>query len=147
MDLVDSDGVEEALDNVEGGAESPGRVDQVQLTQTLGVVVLRDVGGLFHVSVDGGDVGDADALEVHDCAAGFHQAAGLTRAGGETGVGELFVFADQVLQHPLGGGDLVHGIEVNLAQLFDVDGTAILRQLAKRTPPVITERERTLSVL
>ena len=128
MDLLDGDGVEEALDDVENAAETPGGVDQVQLAQSLGVVVLRDGGSLTNVSVDGGNAGDPDALQVHDCAAGLHQTAGLSRTGGQAGVRQLLVFADQVLQHAFASGDLVHGVEVDLAQLFDVDGTAILNQ-------------------
>lgn len=126
MDLFNGDGVEEALDDAENAAETPGGIDQVQLTQTLGVVVLRNGRSLTNVSVHGGDVGDPDTLQVHDCAAGFHQAVGLARTGGQAGVRQLFVFADQVLQHSFAGGDLVHGVEVDLAQFFDVDGSAIL---------------------
>lgn len=126
VDLVNGDRVEEALDDGEDAAEAPGGVDDVQLAETLGVVVLRDLGGLADVAVDGGDAGDADALQVHDGAAGLEELAGLAGAGGQTGVGHLLVLGDEVLQHALGGGDLVHGIEVDLAQLLDVDGTAIL---------------------
>ena len=126
VDLLDGDGVEEALDDAENAAETPGGVDQVQLTQSLGVVVLRDGRSLTNVSVHGRDVGDPDALQVHDCAAGFHQTVGLARTGGQAGVRQLLVFTDQVLQHSLTGGDLVHGVEVDLAQFFDVDGSAIL---------------------
>jgi hypothetical protein len=32
------------------------------------------------------------------------------------------------LQHAFRGGDFVHGVEVDLAQLFDVDGSAVLGQ-------------------
>lgn len=126
MDLVDGDGVEEALDDAEDAAEAPGGIDQVQLAQTLGVVVLRDFGCLAHVAVHGGDAGDTDALQVHNGAAGLEQLAGLAGACGETRIGQLLVLGDEVLQHALAGGDLVHGVEVDLAQLLDVDGTAIL---------------------
>lgn len=71
LDLVDRNRVQESLDSVEDAAESPGCVDQVQLTQTFGVVVLRNGGGLTDVSIDRRDAGDSDALEVHDGAAGF----------------------------------------------------------------------------
>lgn len=126
VDLVNGDRVEEALDDGEDAAEAPGGVDEVQLAETLGVVVLRDLGGLADVAVNRGDAGDADALQVHDGAASLEELAGLAGAGGQTGVGQLLVLGDQVLQHALGGGDLVHGIEVDLAQLLDVDRTAIL---------------------
>lgn len=130
VDLLDGDGVEEALDDAENATETPGSVDQVQLTQSLGVVVLRDGRSLANVSVHGGDVSDPNALQVHDCAAGLHQTVGLSRTGGQAGVRQLLVFADQVLQHSFAGGDLVHGVKVDFAQFFDVDGTAILSQIS-----------------
>lgn len=129
MDLADSDGVKETLDNTEDGAEAPGGVDDVELTQALGVVVLGDLGGLTDVAVDGGDAGNTDTLHIHDCAAGLEELAGLARAGGETGVGHLLILGDEVLQHTLAGGDLVHLVEVDLAQLLNVKGTAILVSL------------------
>lgn len=128
VNLVDGDGVEETLDDAESAAEAPGGIDNVQLAQTLGVVVLGDLGSLANVSVDGGDAGDADTLQIHNGAAGLEQLAGLARAGGQTGVGQLLVLADEVLQHALTGGDLVHSVEVDLAELLDVDGAAILGQ-------------------
>ena len=78
VDLVDGDGVQEALDDIEDAAEAPGGVDEVQLAQSLRVVVLRDAGGLLQVSVHGGDAGDPDTLQVHDRAAGLHQSVGLS---------------------------------------------------------------------
>ena len=71
LDLIDRNRVQESLDSTEDAAESPGCVDQVQLTQTFGVVVLRNGGGLTDVSINRRDAGDSDALEVHDGAAGF----------------------------------------------------------------------------
>jgi hypothetical protein len=126
MDLLHSDGVEEGLNHAEDGAETPRGVDEVEAAKALGVVVLGHSGGLLDVSVDGGDLGEADALEVHDCAAGFEEVAGLARAGGEAGVGYFFVLDGEVLEHALLGGDFVHGCEVALAELLDVDGAAIL---------------------
>lgn len=128
VDLLNSDGVEETLNDAENAAETPGGVDQVQLAETLGVVVLGDLGGLANVSVDGGNAGNTDTLQVHNSAAGLEQLASLARAGGETGVRQLLVLGDEVLQHALGAGDLVHGVQVDLAQLLDVKGTAILRR-------------------
>jgi len=131
MDLVDGDGVQEALDDAEDGAEAPGRVDQVQLAEALGVVVLGHGGGLADVRVDGGHLGDADALEVHDGAARLEELAGLARAGRQAWVGYLLVLDGEVLQHALSGRDLVHGGQVDVAHLLDIDWAAILwgRQL------------------
>ena len=126
VDLVDGDGVEETLDDAESAAEAPGGIDNVELAQTLGVVVLRDLGGLTDIAVDGGDAGDTNTLQIHNGAAGLEQLAGLAGAGGQTRVGQLLVLADEVLQHALTGGDLVHSVKVDLAELLDVDGAAIL---------------------
>lgn len=126
MDLLDGDWVKVALDDAEDGAEAPWCVDDVQLAQTLWVVVLRDGGGHLDVAVDGWRLGDADALEVHDCAEGLDQVAGLARAGWETWVAGLFVLDGEVLEHALLAGDLVHGWEIDVAELLDVDWAAIL---------------------
>lgn len=52
--------------------------------------------------------------------------AGLARAGGKTRVSDLLVLDNEVLQHALLGSDLVHGVEVDLAKLLDVEGATIL---------------------
>lgn len=127
VDLLNGDGVEPALDDTPNGGESPRGVDHVQLTQTLRVVVLGDGGGLTDVGVDGGDLGDGDTLEVHDGAAGLEEAAGLAGTGGQAGVGDQFVLDGKVLQHALGGGDFVHGSQVDATKGLDVDGATILR--------------------
>ena len=126
VDLCDGDGVEELLDHAEDRREAPGSVDQVQLAHALGVVVLRDGRSLLHVSVNAANVAETDALKIHDGARGFEQVARLARAGGQTGVGNLLVLDNQVLQHTVLGGDLVHGGEVDLAELLDVKGAAVL---------------------
>ena len=91
MDFLHGHRIEEALDEIKRAAESPGSVDQVQLAESFGVVVLEDGGGGLDVAVDGADFADADTLEVHDGAAGFEEAAGFTAAGWEPRVGEVFV--------------------------------------------------------
>ena len=127
VDLGDSDRVEELLDHAEDGAEAPGCVDQVQLAHALGVVVLRDGRGFLDVAVNGANVGQTDALEVHDGARGFEEVTGHAGAGGEARVGDLFVFNDKVLEHAFFRGDFVHGGQVDLAELFDVEGAAVLQ--------------------
>ena len=126
VDLVDGDGVEEALDDAEDAGEAPGRVDQVQLAEPLRVVVLRDGRGHLHVSVHRADARQPDAFEVHDAAARLEELAGFARAGGEAGVGELFVLGDEVLKHAILVGDLVHGVEVDFAELLNVDRATVL---------------------
>jgi hypothetical protein len=126
VDLGAGDGVEELLDDAEDAGEAPGRVDDVHLTQTLRVVVLADLGHGAKVAVDGAGLADADALQVHDCARGLEEVAGFAGAGGEAGVGHLFVFADEVLNHAFLRGDLSEGGEVDIAELLDVEWAAIL---------------------
>ena len=126
MNFRNGDRIQPPLDDGKNAAEAPGGVDQIEFPETLGVVVLADGGGLLDVAVDGGDFGDADAFEVHDCAAGFEEFAGFAGAGGEAGVGELFVLVYEVLEHAFRGGDFVHGVEVDAAQLLDIDGSTVL---------------------
>lgn len=126
VDLGDGDGVEPGLDDVPDGAEAPGRVDEVELAETLGVVVLREGRRLLDVAEDLGGLGETDALEVHNGAARLEEDAGLARAGGQARVGQTLVLDGQVGKHALGCCDLVHGSQVDLAKLLDVDGAAIL---------------------
>lgn len=131
MDLGNSDGIQPALDDAPDGRESPRGVDQVELTQALGVVVLRDDGDLADVVVDRGDLGQCDALEIHDAAAGFKQGAGLARAGRETRVRDTLILDGQVREHALSGGDLVHGVQVNSTESLNVQRTAILERMCE----------------
>ncbi len=126
VNLLHGDGIKEALDDAEDGGEAPGRVDEVELAEAFRVVVLRDGGGLLDVAVHGADAAEADAFQVHDGAAGLEQGAGFAGTCGQARVGDLFVFDDEVLQHAFGRRDLVHGVEVDFAELFDVDGSAVL---------------------
>ena len=66
VNLGDSDGVEELLDDAEDAGEAPGRVDDIKLAQSLGVVVLGDGRGLLEVSVGAAHHTKTDTLEVHD---------------------------------------------------------------------------------
>ena len=127
MNFRNGNRIQPPLDDGKNAAEAPGGVDQIEFPETLGVVVLADGGGLLDVAVDGGDFGDADAFEVHDRAAGFEQFTGFAGAGGEAGVGELFVLVYEVLEHAFRGGDFVHGVEIDAAQLLDVDGSTVLK--------------------
>lgn len=51
---------------------------------------------------------------------------GLAGAGRKTRVRHLLVLDDEVGQHALVGGNLAHGVEVNLAELLDVERPTIL---------------------
>lgn len=126
VDLLHGDGVDPTLDGAPDGGEAPGGVDDEQLAETLGVVVLRHVGGRLEVAVNGGGLAEADALEVHDGAACLEQVTGLAGTCGQARVGDALVLDGKVGQHALRSGDLVHGGDVDLAQLLDVDWAAIL---------------------
>jgi hypothetical protein len=63
-------------------------------------------------------------------------------------VGNLLVLDNQVLQHAVLGGDLVHGGEVDLAKLLNVKGTTVLVSLLVCGRSIFQScRLRTLSVL
>jgi hypothetical protein len=127
VDLLHSDRVEETLDNTEDGGETPWSIDEVKAAKTLWVVVLRYGGGLLNVAVDRGDLGETNALKIHDGTAGLEKRTGLARTSWETWVGELLIFDGKVLEHALRGGDFVHGVQVDVAELLDVDWTSILK--------------------
>jgi hypothetical protein len=146
VDLGAGDGVEELLDDAEDAGEAPGCVDDIHLAETLGVVVLRDRRDGLQVAVDGGGLGDTDALQVKDGARGLEEVAGLARAGGQTGVGHLFVFADEVLHHALLAGDFAESSEVDVAELLDVERAAVL-QSSQHATIRLFPRQLTLSVL
>lgn len=126
MDLLNGNGIQPTFDDAEDAAEAPGGVDQIQTAETLRVVVLRDGGGLLDVGVDGGDFGDANSFHVHDRAAGLEEVTGFARAGGQTGIGHLLVFDGEIVKHAFGGGDFVHGSQVDFAHLLNVYGSTIL---------------------
>lgn len=126
VDLRNGDWVQEALDHAEDTAEAPRCVDEVQLSESLRVVVLADSRSTLNVSVNLVHLHQTHTLEVHDCAAGLEQLTGFARASGQTGIGDLLVLNNEVLQHALVGGDFPHGFEVNVSVLLNVDWSAIL---------------------
>jgi hypothetical protein len=81
---------------------------------------------LLDIAINGGDFADSHALEIHYCAASFEELAGLARTGWKARVGELLILDGEVLEHSFGGRDFVHSGEIDVAQLFDVDWSAIL---------------------
>jgi hypothetical protein len=131
VDLLDGDGIEPALDHAPDTAETPGGVDDVEPAQTLGVVVLAEVAGGADVAVDLAGLADADALEVHDGAAGLQQGAGFAAAGWQAWVGYALVLDGQVHEHAFLGRDLVHGCQVDATELLDVDWSAVLFRVSK----------------
>lgn len=128
MNLLHRHRIQKSLYHAKHGRKPPRRVDEIEFSETLRVVVLRDGRGLFDVAVDGTHAADTNTFEVHDGAAGFEQAAGFAGTGGEAGVGDFFVFNHQVLEHAFCSRDFVHGCQVDLAELFDVDWAAVLEK-------------------
>lgn len=126
MNLLHRHRIKPRLHDPPDGAEAPRSVDQIQTTEAFGVVVLAQDAGLLDIVEHLGRLGDADALEIHDGAARLEEDARLAGAGREAGVGDALVLDREVGQHALGRGDLVHGCEINVAELLDVDGPAIL---------------------
>jgi len=50
----------------------------------------------------------------------------FARAGGEAWVADFLVLDREVGKHSFGGSDLVHSVEVNVTQLFDIHRSSIL---------------------
>lgn len=126
VDLLNRDGVDPALDDGPDSGETPWGVDDEQLAQTLGVVVLGHVGGRLQVAVHGGGLAQTNALEVHDRAASLEQVARFAGASRQTGVGDALVFDGQVGQHTFRGGDLVQCVDIDIAKLLNVDWSTVL---------------------
>lgn len=68
-------------------------------------------------------------MEVKNGARGLDKGADLGRAGRETVTEELLVLVNETLELTLLGGDLVQGGNVELAELLNVDGAALLVSL------------------
>lgn len=126
MNLTDRHRIQVPLNHAEHAAKPPGSINNIQLSQPLGVMVLGDSRRLLDVAVHRRDLGHADSLHVHDCAACFEEFTGFAGAGRETWVCDFFVFDDEVLEHAFAGGEFVEGVEVDVAVLFDVDWAAVL---------------------
>jgi hypothetical protein len=126
VNLGAGDRVEELLDHAEDTRETPRRVDDVHLTETLGVVVLRDGRNSLQVAVDRCRLGNTDALQIEDGARGLEEVASLARASGQTRIGHLLVLADEVLNHALLAGDLANGGKVDVAKLLNVQRATVL---------------------
>lgn len=140
VDLGNGDGVQPALNDAPDSGETPRGVDHIQLAKALGVVVLRDDGSLLDVGVDLGNLADGDTLEVHDSAACLEEVTGLAGASGKTRIGDALVLDSKVGKHTLGGGDLVHSVQVDTAKSLDVDGSAILyreKKMNQQTVPLM----------
>lgn len=129
LDLVDGDGVEPALDDGPDSGEDVGRVDDVELAHRLRVVVLTDVGGLLNVSGDLPELRDTDVLKVHDGAGSLDELLLVSGADGKTFSLELFVLDDELLDLTFWSGDLVKSLEIELAELLNVDRTTVFVSL------------------
>jgi hypothetical protein len=139
VDLGNGDGVQIALDNAPDSRETPRGVDDIQLAETLGVVVLGDDGSLLDVGVNLRNLADGDTLEVHNSAACLEEVTSLAGASGKTGIGNALVLDSKVLKHTISGGDLVHSVQVDTAKSLDVDWSAILVGLVVELSVVLAD--------
>ena len=88
--------------------------------------VMRTRCSVLNKVLDLPELGDTDALEVHDRAARLDEVAGDGRADGQAVALELFVLDDERLELAFGRSDLIQLGEVELAELLDVDRPAVL---------------------
>jgi hypothetical protein len=130
MNFVDRHGVKEPLHHRKHSRKSPRRIDDVKLAETLRIVVLRNTRGGLDVRVHTAGFRQTDTLHVHDCAACFEEMARLAAASGKTWIRYLLVLAYQVGEHAVGGRNLVHGGEVDVAEGLNVYWSAILESVS-----------------
>lgn len=87
---------------------------------------MRDLRNFADEAVYRRNTGETNTLQIHDGTAGLKELARLSRASWKTRVGELLVFDNEILEHSVHRCDLVHGSQVDLSELFDVDRAAVL---------------------
>jgi hypothetical protein len=108
---------------------SPSVPDTPIRLERTGVVVLGNAAGLLDERLDVPELGDGDAGEVHDGAGRVDDEAVGAHGGadGEAVAEEALVLDDEALDLPLGRRDGVELLDVDLAELLDVDRPAVLR--------------------
>ena len=55
---------------------------------------------------------------------------GMAKGGYETRVSKLFILIDKILQESLLRGKLVHGINIDLSELLNVDWSSVLNPVS-----------------
>jgi hypothetical protein len=113
VNLLNRDGVDPPFDNRPYSGKAPGRIDEIEAPETLGVVVLREGGRLFDVGVNLGHFAQVHPLEVHYSTASLEQVAGLATAGWQARVGKPLILNREVGEHAIRRGNLVHSIQID----------------------------------
>jgi hypothetical protein len=90
-------------------------------------VVLSDSTSGRNVILDLVERADPSPVQVHDCATRLNQVTLSVGTRGQTLTQKLFVLADEVLELTFLGGERVELVDIELAELFDVDRSAVLR--------------------
>ena len=73
VDLLNSHRVKKAFYHAKDRGEAPRRIYQIELPQSLRIVVLGDCRSLFDIAVHRAHFGDANSFEIHDAATSFEQ--------------------------------------------------------------------------
>lgn len=91
--------------------------------------------GLLYVVLDFPELRDADAVEVHDGARGLDHLAIVSqrRAHRQPFSLKLLVLDDEALKLSFGRRDLIQLVQVEVAELFDVDRSTVLPLLSAGT--------------
>jgi hypothetical protein len=118
--------VEPALDEVPYRGEAPWRIDDIELAHALRVAILPDGARCVHVIFHLVERAEGDVGEVEDRAGRLDGVTHLGGGGRETVGEELFVLVDELFEHTVLGSYGVEGFDVELADLLDVHGTAVL---------------------
>lgn len=90
-------------------------------------VVLPDSTSGRNVILDLVERADPSPVQVHDRATRLDQVTLSVGTRGQTLTQKLFVLADEVLELTFLGGECVELVDIELAELFDVDRSAVLR--------------------
>lgn len=119
-------------------------------------VVLSNSTSGRNVILDLVERADPSPVQIHDRATRLNQVTLGVGTRGQTLTQKLFVLADEVLELTFLGGERVQLVDVELAELFDVDRSAVLQGSRSSTDvnrragivlaPILSSSRLTLSV-
>lgn len=96
------------------------------IVSTTLTVVLSDGTSSANVVLDTIEAAQPNIVQIHDRATRLHQVSTGIRTSRQSVSQELFVFGDQVLQLTFLGRQCVELADIEFAETFNVDGSAVL---------------------